>query len=135
MGWDFADEGRCKEENNGYGITSNCNRSGSAGSGKAAKGEWTTAFEYIGCRDPMLTEYIDEALRRARYEIIEDDETPYYGEIPELPGVWASGRTLEGCRRELKEVVEGWILVSVERSLDLPRLGSVEIRKVKTSVP
>ena len=77
----------------------------------------------------MLTEYIDEALHRARYELIEDDETPYYGEIPELPGVWASGRTLEACRRELKEVIEGWILVSVRRSLDIPRLGSAEIRE------
>ena len=79
---------------------------------------------WSGCRDVMLTEYIDEALRRARYELIEDDEPPYYGEIPELPGVWASGRTLEDCRRELKEVVEGWILISVGRSLDIPRLGS-----------
>ena len=35
----------------------------------------------------MLLEYIEEALRRARYEIIEDEE-PYYGEIPELQGVW-----------------------------------------------
>lgn len=77
----------------------------------------------------MLTEYIDEALRRARYELIEDDEAPYYGEISELPGVWASGKTLEACRRELKEVIEGWILVSVIRSLDIPRLGSAEIRK------
>ena len=42
----------------------------------------------------MLLEYIEEALRRARYEIIEDEE-PYYGEIPELQGVWATGRTLE----------------------------------------
>ena len=80
----------------------------------------------------MLTEYIDEALRRARYELIEDEETPYYGEVPELPGVWASGRTLEGCRRELKEVIEGWILVSVRRSLDLPRLGSAEIKETDT---
>ena len=43
----------------------------------------------------MLTEYIDEALSRARYEIIDDQETPYYGEIPDLPGVWASAATLE----------------------------------------
>ena len=78
----------------------------------------------------MLTEYIDQALRRARYELIEDDETPYYGEIPELPGVWASGRTLEACRQELKEVIEGWILVSVRQSLDIPRLGSAEISDV-----
>ena len=82
----------------------------------------------------MLTEYIDEALRRARYELIEDKETSYYGEVPELPGVWASGRTLESCRRELKEVIEGWILVSVRRSIGLPRLGSVEIREIDIGV-
>ena len=94
--------------------------------------ERNVAFGHIGCYDTMLTEYIDEALRRARYELIEDEETPYYGEVPELPGVWASGRTLEGCRRDLKEVIEGWILVSVKRSLDLPRLGSAEIREIDT---
>ncbi|HSQ07895.1 MAG TPA: hypothetical protein VLM84_09420 [Chromatiaceae bacterium] len=38
----------------------------------------------------MLTEYIDKALRRARYEIIDDQETPSCGEVPDLPGVWAS---------------------------------------------
>ena len=57
----------------------------------------------------MLTEYISEALSRARYELIEDADAPYYGEVPELPGVWACGRTLEECRQELKDVVEGWL--------------------------
>ena len=75
----------------------------------------------------MLTEYVDEALRPLRYEPIEDETTPYYGEVPELPGVWASGQTLEECRRELKDVVEGWILVSVRRSLDIPQLGTAAI--------
>ena len=32
---------------------------------------------------------------------------PHYGEVPDLPGVWASGETLEMCRRELKDVIEG----------------------------
>jgi hypothetical protein len=50
----------------------------------------------------MLTEYIEEAMKRARYELIEDTEAPYYGEIPELPGVWASAATLESCHRELQ---------------------------------
>ena len=78
----------------------------------------------------MLTEYIDEALRRACYELIEDKEIPYYGEVSDLPGVWACGETLEGCRRELKEVIEGWILVSMKRSLNIPRLGSAEITEI-----
>ena len=53
----------------------------------------------------MLSEYIEAAMERAIYEIIDDPE-PYYGEVPELMGVWAIGKTLEECRRELKEVVE-----------------------------
>ncbi len=80
----------------------------------------------------MLTEYIDAALGRARYELIEDGETPYYGEVPELPGVWACGRTLDECRRELKDVVEGWILLSVKRSMHIPALGGVEITEAST---
>ena len=78
----------------------------------------------------MLTEYIDEALKRAKYEIIEDEE-PYYGEIEELPGVWATGKTLEECRNNLKEVIEGWILVSTKKGLKIPKLGSIEINKVE----
>ncbi len=78
----------------------------------------------------MLTEYIEEALKRARYDLIEDPEAPFYGEIPELPGVWASAATLEGCRRELKDTLEGWILLSVKRSLPIPKLGDAEIAEI-----
>ena len=78
----------------------------------------------------MLTEYIEEALERARYELIDDPDNPYYGEVPDLPGVWASGETLEACRRELKDVIEGWLLVSVKKSLPIPALGPLEIREV-----
>ena len=45
----------------------------------------------------MIKEYINAALSKAHYEIIEDGE-PYYGEVPELKGVWATGKTLEECR-------------------------------------
>jgi predicted RNase H-like HicB family nuclease len=78
----------------------------------------------------MLTEYIEEALRRARYELI-DDEEPYYGEVAELKGVWASGKTLEECRENLKEVIEGWILISLKKDLPVPSLGAREIKELK----
>ena len=81
----------------------------------------------------MLIEYIEEALRRARYELI-DDEEPYYGEAPELKGVWATGKTLEECRENLKDVVEGWILISLKRGLPLPRLGVYEIKELQVAV-
>ena len=78
----------------------------------------------------MLPEYVDVALGKARYEIIDDDD-PFYGEIPDLKGVWSSGKTLEECRQNLKEVVEGWILLSIKQSLPIPSLDGVEIKELE----
>jgi len=69
----------------------------------------------------MISEYIKEALKRAKYEIIEDEE-PYYGEIPELNGVWATGKNLEECRENLINVIEGWIIISIKEGLPIPKL-------------
>ena len=80
----------------------------------------------------MLTEYVDEALRRAPYELIEDEETPYYGEVPDFPGAWACSRMSKGCRRKLKEAIKGLTLVSIGRSLDIPRMDSAEIGESDT---
>lgn len=78
----------------------------------------------------MLTEYIEEALKKARYEII-DDEEPYYGETEDIKGVWATGKTLEECRNNLKEVIEGWILLSIKKGLPIPKLGDIEIKEIE----
>ena len=67
----------------------------------------------------MVLEYINAALDHARYEIIEDAE-PYYGEVPELPGVWATGRTLEECRRNLAGVIDEWLILLLRRGLPIP---------------
>jgi hypothetical protein len=41
--------------------------------------------------------------------------------------VWASGKTLEECRRNLAEVVDGWVLVRLARGLPIPPLGDVTL--------
>lgn len=74
----------------------------------------------------MIHEYVDMALRKARYEIIEDEE-PFYGEVPELQGVWATGKTLEECRKKLIEVIDGWVLIRVARGLPIPDIEGVRI--------
>jgi len=74
----------------------------------------------------MITEYIEAALSKARYEIIEDEE-PYYGEVPELKGVWATGKTLEECRKNLAEVIDGWIVVRLRKGLPIPPIGAYNI--------
>jgi len=74
----------------------------------------------------MLAAYIQKALEKAHYELI-DDPRPYYGEVPGLDGVWANGCTLEECRRELAESVEDWLLFSVAKGLPVPPMDEVEL--------
>jgi len=45
-----------------------------------------------------------------------------------LRGVWATGKTLEECRAKLKDVIEGWILVSTRKGLPIPKLGRAKIQ-------
>jgi predicted RNase H-like HicB family nuclease len=68
----------------------------------------------------MLIEYIHKALEKAQYEILEDDE-PYYGEVPELEGVWATGNTLEECRKNLEEVIDEWIVFRLRKDYLSPQ--------------
>lgn len=74
----------------------------------------------------MIVEYLKAALERATYEMI-DDEEPFYGEIDGVEGVWATGKTLEACRRNLSQALEDWILFSIHRGATLPVLGDVAL--------
>lgn len=77
----------------------------------------------------MLTVYIQTALRKARYEILEDDS--YYGEIPGFSGVFADADTLEACRDQLQEVLEGWILLGLRLGHELPEVDGMKLEMVK----
>ena len=74
----------------------------------------------------MLTEYIEAAMRHAKYEILPEDLT-YYGEIPECPGVYSNEVTLEGCRTILREVLEGWILLGIRHGAEIPVIDGIDI--------
>jgi predicted RNase H-like HicB family nuclease len=75
----------------------------------------------------MLTEYIAAAMKRAQYKIIEDDGT-FFGEIPGFPGVWSNADTLEQCRTQLQEVLEGWLVLKLrDRDDDLPVIDGLNI--------
>jgi predicted RNase H-like HicB family nuclease len=74
----------------------------------------------------MLLQYIQAAMRRAKYEILPDDGT-FYGHIPDCQGVWANEPTLEGCRESLQSTLEDWILFSVERHQSLPVFDGLDL--------
>ncbi|MBI2554782.1 MAG: type II toxin-antitoxin system HicB family antitoxin [Candidatus Rokubacteria bacterium] len=66
----------------------------------------------------MIRQYVEEALKRARYDKLEDGI--FCAEVPR--GVLATGETLEECRNQLAEVVEEWVLIRVARGLSVPPL-------------
>jgi len=74
----------------------------------------------------MLKDYIQAAMRHAKYEIFEDDGT-FYGEIPECQGVWANEPTLEECRDELESVLEDWILAGVWSHHEIPVIDRIDL--------
>ncbi len=78
----------------------------------------------------MILEYINAALEKAKYEIIEDDE-PYYGKVPGLKGVWATGKNLEECRRNLAETIEGWVIIRLKKGLSIPSIGHKKFKEPK----
>ena len=79
----------------------------------------------------MLTAYIRAAMRKARYEILED-EGSFFGSIPRIQGVWANATSLEACREDLESVLEGWLLLSISDHTEIPEIDScrIEIRQV-----
>jgi predicted RNase H-like HicB family nuclease len=80
----------------------------------------------------MITEYIQAAMRKAKYEILENNEG-FYGEIPGFQGVWGNGPTLEGCREDLAEALEEWILFQLSDNTPLPKINGINLRVKKVS--
>jgi predicted RNase H-like HicB family nuclease len=80
----------------------------------------------------MLTAYIQAAMRRATYEILEDSEG-FYGEIPGLQGVWGNADTLEGCREALQASLEDWIVFRLRRGLDVPVIDAIDLNTPMTA--
>ena len=73
----------------------------------------------------MLTTYIQKAMHRAKYELLEDGS--FYGEIVELPGVYANAETLESCRELLQEVLEGWLILGLRLQHQLPVIEEIDL--------
>lgn len=73
----------------------------------------------------MIAEYIQHAMRHAKYEIMESGR--FYGHIPECQGTWGEGATLEECRDELQNVLEDWLMVAIRFGDPLPVIDGIDL--------
>ncbi len=73
----------------------------------------------------VLSEYINSALDGAQYDKLEDGS--YSGSISICPGVIAFADTLRDCERELRSVLEDWLLVGLKLGHVLPIIGGIDL--------
>ena len=66
----------------------------------------------------MLSEFLEKKLKKAQYKLLKN--RTYFGEVPGVRGVWANAKTLEACRKELREVLEDWLLLKVRARERIP---------------
>jgi predicted RNase H-like HicB family nuclease len=77
----------------------------------------------------MLTKYIENAMRLAHYELMENGR--FFGCIPKCKGAWAEARTLEECRDELRGVLEDWVLLGLQLGHRLPVIEGLNLNRTK----
>lgn len=80
----------------------------------------------------MLLEYIDIALKKAKYETLKDDKS-CYGSIPGFRGVYANAPDRGTCQRELREILEEWLFVRLRRNLPIPVLKRISLNLKKVA--
>ncbi len=74
----------------------------------------------------MITEFIGAAMRKAKYEYLENDRI-YFGKIPGCKGLWASGKTKDECEVELRECLDEWIVLSLRLNMPIPVIGGINM--------
>ena len=70
----------------------------------------------------MITKFVEQKMEQATYKILDDGL--YFAEIPGIKGVWASAKKLEDCRKELREVLEDWLLLKLRADERITGLSS-----------
>ena len=73
----------------------------------------------------MLVEYIQATMEAAEYKKLEDGS--WFAEIPGFEGIWADGKAVEECRRELIEVLEEWLILKIKDKDPIPVVKGIDI--------
>jgi len=80
----------------------------------------------------MLFEYVQKAIEKAIYKQLENGT--WFAEIPGFLGVWANGKTVESCRKELWEVLEEWLILKLREGESIPKIRGVTLRVKEVKV-
>lgn len=72
-----------------------------------------------------VTEYAEQALRMAEY--LRDENGAVIGKVPGASGFFAQGDSFEEARTNLREVIEGNVVLALQLGLPIPEIGGVKV--------
>ncbi len=78
-----------------------------------------------------LARYVSAALEAAEYERDEDDVV--IGIVPNVSGFFSQGQTYEEARSNLREAIEGNILVALRLGWEVPPIVDIEEQDVEVN--
>lgn len=77
----------------------------------------------IRVRTFSLMRYVDTALSLAHYERDEDGVVIAF--VPQVSGFFTQGETFEEARTNLRDAIEGNVLLALQLNLPIPQMPSV----------
>jgi predicted RNase H-like HicB family nuclease len=80
----------------------------------------------------MIIEYVQKAIERAEYKKLEDGT--WFAAIPGFDGVWANGKSVEECRKELVEVMEEWLILKFKDIDPIPIIEGLDLNIKEAAV-
>lgn len=72
-----------------------------------------------------LLRYVEAVLALAEYE--RDEDGVVIAHVPQAAGYFAQGDTFEEARMNLREVIEGNVLLALQLGLEIPAIEGVKI--------
>ncbi len=74
-----------------------------------------------------LRRYVEAALNGAEYR--RDENGVVVGRVPGASGFFAQGDAVEEARDNLRDVIEGNVLLALQLGLDIPHIEGVDIQE------
>lgn len=89
-----------------------------------------SAYEYFSRKTKSfsLSAYIEQALKLAEYE--KDENSVVVAHVPNVSGFFSQGENFEEARDNLRDAIEGNLLVALQPGFEIPNIEGVEIKEI-----
>lgn len=74
-----------------------------------------------------LAQYLDKALEQAKYSV--DEQGLIVAKVPGASGFFTQGQTRDEARENLRDVIEGNVLLALQLGLKIPPIKGVRIKE------